>query len=280
MVGFASLYILYEGYRGLMKRVQVRRRAIRRALGRDGTNEGRPNAANADNNRTNRQQDTPPDSPEGTQNSNQQDVTVPPAPNRYTVFSPFLLEFWIERLAYWRMREEDREMGLRMSTGNRNRAHPVQHDPMSKLVDVVNDCILMPVILFISTLIPEIEQRRRRAIDQRDELIRSTARKVEEQERRLREEEDKQSKEGPDGSAKDSSESSSKVNNSTLNASTTSVQIRQPALLRSRYAQRILDERRSEGRQIDIAQELEAAAAAAAREDGEGAMEQADMGFI
>lgn len=275
MAGFASLYIIYEGYRNLMKRVQVRRRAIRRALGREGTNEGRPNPGNHGDNQTNRQQDTPQNSAESTHNPNQHDVPVPPAPNRYTVYSPFLLEFWIERLAYWRMREEDREMGLRVPTGNRNGAHQVQHDPMNKLVGVVNDYILMPIILFTSTLIPEIEQRRRRAIDQRDEIIRSIARKVEEQERRLREEEEKQSKEGPEGSVEDPADSSSKVS-----ASSTAIQNRQPALLRSRYAQRILDERRSEGRQIDIAQELEAAAAAAAREDGEGAMEQADMGFI
>lgn len=285
MVGFACLYILYESYRTLMKRVQVRRRAIRRALGRDAVNEGRANAANGDDNRTNRQQGTSQNSAEGTGDQNQQEIPVPAAPNRYTIFSPFLLEFWIERLAYWRMSEEDREMGLRMSTGNRNGAQQVQHDPISKLIGVMNDYILMPIVLFTSTLIPEIEQRRRRAIDQRDEMIRSTARKVEERERILREEADKQSKEGSGEeekeNSKDQHDSSSKVSTSTsMSVSNTSIQIRQPALLRSRYAQRILDERRSEGRQIDINQELEAAAAAAAREDGEGAMEPADMGFI
>lgn len=277
MLGFASLYILFESYRLLMKRVQIRRRAIRRALGRDVANEGETNAADAGQN-AGGQPNPPQSTTEGNGQPNEQEITVPLAPNRYTVSSPFLLEFWIERLAYWRLREEDRQMGLRTSNEQQRRDRHAHPDPMGKIIDVINDFLLMPIILFISTLIPEIEQRRRRAIDQRDELIRSTARKVEEQERRLREEEEeKKVKEDGKSNTQDQSTSSSKGANETLDPSnTTSVQIRQPALLRSRYAQRILDERRSQGRQIDIAQELEAAA----REEGEGAMEQADMGFL
>lgn len=171
----------------------------------------------------------------------------PTAPIRRRALSPLAIDYWIDSLAYIGLESEERQFGWHPLPSATSR--PQQQSFIAK---IIQDQILLPLLLMFVTLVPEIEQKRRKAIDQRDDLIRSTAEKVEGRKARLAEKiQDK--KEGGESAA--------------------SIQ-EVPSYLQHPYCQRVIQNRRT-GRQIDIAQELEAAAAA-----DDGAANQADMGFI
>jgi hypothetical protein len=183
------------------------------------------------------------------------DSLRPRAPIRRRALSPLAIDYWIESLAYIGLESEERQFGWHPLPTAASR--PQQRSYLAK---IFQDQILLPLLLMFVTLIPEIEQKRRRAIDQRDDLIRSTAEKVEGRKARLAE----KAKENRDTKDEKS------LNMTPLTNSIEEV----PSYLQHSYCQRVIHNRRT-GRQIDIAQELEAAAAA-----DDGAANQADMGFL
>jgi hypothetical protein len=185
------------------------------------------------------------------------------------------LAFWIEHLAYLSLADEDAELGLVPSAHAAPQPHQVQRSWRHKIYANV----VLPAALFLGTLVPEVEIRRRRAIEEREELIRAEAAREEVRRRAKEAEREKKSREDDEKAAEASSATrSSAIPTSTPTATTTQTQPHQ--LLSSEYATRVLRRRgaNAHGRQIDIQQELDAAAQQDDEEDEEP--DDMDMGFF
>ncbi|SPO41612.1 uncharacterized protein PSFLO_07094 [Pseudozyma flocculosa] len=109
---------------------------------------------------------------------------LPPvhAPRRYTTSEPSLLsvEHWLERIAYIGMESEDEDLGLlpplgspRPAARTRRRGRVFHH-------------VVVPLVLFFATLVPDIEMKRRRAIEEREDVVRDAVSKAEERIERIR----------------------------------------------------------------------------------------------
>lgn len=150
-----------------------------------------------------------------TRNAEEDPFAPPPplyAPVRFRATSSYSAQWWLEQVAYAGMAREDMQLGLlpprpravanaRATTaadGNRSllqiifpfafegqetRQHP--HSSLGPLDFLPT--FLLALLLFLGTLLPEIEQLRRRAIEERESFIRVAARK--EQERKEKREE-------------------------------------------------------------------------------------------
>jgi hypothetical protein len=248
IAGLAFLYVTFETYKMTQRRLHMRMRAMQQAMGVQAgpQNEARAVPMTRQSSRTQNE----------VQENGNDEIVAPQSPVQYRVASPILLEYWIERIALWNLAQEDEQLGFQPAVGRtrqaRRRRRGAQAD-QSVLIRALRDYVMLPLLLFIVTLVPAIEQKRRRAIDLRDDLIRSTARKHEEQQERLR-----------------------RVNEADKQSIGQPAPPEVPPFLQSAYAQDIL-RRRGQGRQIDIGQELDAAAAA---NEDEGGLDQVDMGFL
>lgn len=236
IAGAGALFVLLEAWKTAQRNNRNRQPAT-------ATTAARP--ADAD----------PASTPETAQEEEGFESLRPRAPIRQRAASPLTLNYWIDSLAYIGLDAEERQFGW----------HPLptaasRPQQQSQLVKLIQEQVLLPLLLMLVTLVPDIEQKRRRAIDERDDLIRSTAKKVEDRKARLAEKTREREQEG-----KKQGESSRTLQSDAPDDV--------PSFLQHPYCQRIIRNRRT-GRQIDIAQEIEAAAAAA-----EGA-DQADMGFL
>lgn len=244
VAGIGAAYVMFSAWKTIQRQTNERRGAERpqaQAQRRSGTTTPQPEVASE---------------------QNSLESLRPRAPVRQRATSPFTLDYWIDSLAYIGLASEEREFQW----------HPMMEqrgDQQQNLYwKAVKNYLLLPLLLMVVTLVPEIEQKRRRAIDERENLIRSTAKKVEDRKARLSEKKE------------DREEKQDELSSSSLSSSIV-VDEEIPSFLQHSYCQRVIHQRRI-GRQIDIAQELEAAAAAAgAAGAGEPNMGQAaDMGFI
>lgn len=241
IAGAGVLFVLLEAWKTAQRHNEVRQRvAVREAERQRGP---RPPSGAA----------TPPAGVQETETENDSLESLRPhAPIRRRTQTALSIDYWIELFAYVGLDDDEREFGWRPHSAQR----PVP--PTNALVRAVWERVLLPALLLLATLVPEIEQKRRRAVDQRDDLIRTTAKVVEERKARGAEKArtSDDNGEGPSSVAPASSTADEEV----------------PSYLQHPYCQRIIHQRRT-GRQIDIAEEVEAAAAAA---EGQGA----DMGFL
>ena len=106
----------------------------------------------------------------------------PLVPSRFTATSWAEPRWWIEQLAFFGMEEEDMELGLRSAHRPHFHPRPRQLPPFEAIWRSVRTA----VVLFFVTLIPEIEQIRRSAIVDREDLIRRIAREERERLDRIR----------------------------------------------------------------------------------------------
>jgi hypothetical protein len=264
IIGAATAYVFYEGLRIMQRRRRVRQREFAQRM--------MPGAAAA-------AQQEAPQTPQArqqpaTQQRNEAGGALR-APQRHRATSPLTLAFWIEHLAYLSLADEDAELGLVPSAHAAPQPHQVQRSWRHKIYANV----VLPAALFLGTLVPEVEIRRRRAIEEREELIRAEAAREEVRRRAKEAEREKKSREDDEKAAEASSATrSSAIPTSTPTATTTQTQPHQ--LLSSEYATRVLRRRgaNAHGRQIDIQQELDAAAQQDDEEDEEP--DDMDMGFF
>lgn len=253
----AFAYVLFETYNMMSRQARLRRRALAQEQERAQARQPAQNETRDPS--TDRTADTATGRTDSSTSDRNIDAAlqIPVAPARFRTSSPLLLEFWIERLAYVGLAEEDYEIGLRVATSEGRIIPAATQSPTRPprgssawLARTVHDFVVIPSLLFVATLVPEIEYRRRRAIEKREELIRSTARKIQGRQSQNSSNEDIPSGDGDQAL---------------------------PRFLQSEYSQRILRQQ-NQGRQIDIAQELEAAAGIA--NDEENGLDQVNMGFL
>lgn len=263
----AGAYVTYDTYQRFVRQARLRMRVVAREAGRNQpAGQRRPDLAQG------RSRDAtgalgglqtitvPADAPAP---ATPRSIPTPVAPLRVRTASPLLVEYWVERLAYYGLAKEDREMGFRVLLSGGRILPPLleegrrpQRYSGAWLQRCVHDRILLPLFLFVVTLVPEIEQRRRRAIDKRDALIQTYARKVEALETRLQREQE--------GGSHQANEPASSSSARREEADRAHPRVQRPLFLQTEYGKRLLQQQNAGGRQIDITQELEAAAALAA----------------
>lgn len=111
---------------------------------------------------------------------------VPMAPQRHSVTSPAQPRFWLQRIAFLGMEEEDLNLGLRPSaaqahtwmirmTRERISQSRRRHGGLNLLarIDIsklLND-LTFPCVLYLTTLIPEVEELRAAEVRKRERLI-------------------------------------------------------------------------------------------------------------
>lgn len=247
------------------------------------------------------------------------------APARHRASSPSSAAWWLEQIAYAGMAREDMQLGLlpprpaanAAATANQGRSilqiifpfafpdqnQARQHPPSSLGPLDFLPTFLLALLLFVGTLNPEIELMRRKAVDERENVIRVAARKEEERKEKReeimkkREEDEKKRLEEIEATKKeaeerktgteevkesigeeeviDSSASTSSIQLQTAASSTSQtlpVEPTPPQVLTSEYSERVL---RGEtlrggvrpGAELDISAEHEAARAAEAAND-------------
>lgn len=198
------------------------------------------------------------------------DDLTPRAPSRAVTASPVSVEFWLEKLAYLHLEDEDGQLGFRLHSDDTRGSPRISSNTSRGVLSLIHEILLLPLFLAIATLVPEIEERRRRAIEARNALIRGTARKFEERISRALQ------KAPPEDPKTNLSSFAGQLNQEGQNQTRATSEA--PALLKTVYAQRLLEKYRNDnpGRQLDVQEELDAAAAQNAGRGGE----EADMGFF
>ena len=119
---------------------------------------------------------------EGVQDEADRDANPLPsplAPQRYTIDSPLHWQWWIEHVAYFGMEEEDVELGFTPRTAHGRNAG-------ARPRPTLFNALVTFVVLFIGTMLPEVEVRRRSAVIDREALILKTAKLESERKERVR----------------------------------------------------------------------------------------------
>ncbi|PWN47790.1 hypothetical protein IE53DRAFT_390059 [Violaceomyces palustris] len=148
--------------------------------------------------------------------SHNSDLTPRPvrAPLRYRETSMMKAAYWVERISFIGLDSEDRELGLVPYSSNslndgtaaldQDRPRRVLEEaPLTNVGRIIIKpafrCIIVPALLFVATLIPEIEQKRRMAIEDRADVLRRAAREEEERLERLRQRSEQAARENKAG---------------------------------------------------------------------------------
>ncbi|KAN0063887.1 hypothetical protein ACQY0O_003493 [Thecaphora frezii] len=196
MMGAAVLYVFWEAFKMIKRRTDTRQAARQRQAaaaaaaaagaagaganqGVAGLAEGVPRPAGANVPHANLENSTSG----GGEAEADPLAPLPPvhAPRRFSSANPTLYnpEHWLELLAFIGMDSEDEELGLLPAPGTTVDA-PRRRGRVFHL-------IVVPLVLFFVTLVPEIEMKRRRAIEEREDAVRNAVRMREERENRIRE---------------------------------------------------------------------------------------------
>ncbi|CEH12677.1 hypothetical protein CBOM_00648 [Ceraceosorus bombacis] len=302
IIGAAGVFVIYEGQRMLGRRRRARDRAnqerarraldqVRRGRGAQAQRPGTPGGTD--------RMGAPPNS------TAQPRSSIPPlpalrAPRRFTVQASSQPSYWIERFAYLNLAQEDAELGLVAHDAPTDRPTGPPPARPTGLSHAFYAYVVLPLLLFVGTLVPEIESRRRAAIDARDNLIRSAALLEEGRKHAIAAQQAASAAAAAEAKAKASeAEASAKhaqapersVSQRTgEDVGTSSAHNRgsapseqtndESAMLRSEYSERVLRQRGPGRRQINIQEELEAARAAAGDGDEEDLDAEEDMGFF
>ncbi|KDN37453.1 hypothetical protein K437DRAFT_270855 [Tilletiaria anomala UBC 951] len=198
----------------------------------------------------------------------------PTIPTRYTAHNLLDWNWWIERLAFWGLNEEDAELGLRSAQRNDARLRPASpsvHRPRFRLARIAK-ILKTFLILLLVTMIPDVEQRRRVAIIDREDLIRRTASEERERRERNAAREERRRKEASEAKLDASGPSATDIPSPTA---CTAHQIPAnpedaPTVLRSPYTQRLLRVRPRAPVQRNVA----------ANADDDDAWAEDDFGFF
>ncbi|PWY96979.1 hypothetical protein BCV70DRAFT_167920 [Testicularia cyperi] len=111
-------------------------------------------------------------------------IPPPRAPRRREARSVLTLEYLLEWMAYIDLDAEDAELGMLPPVGSGQR----QSTPTrGGVYGWVWENLLLPLLLFLFTMVPEVEQRRKRAIEDRERVIRKYTRLSQERQDKLRE---------------------------------------------------------------------------------------------
>ncbi|KAJ9475343.1 Ubiquitin-like domain-containing protein [Pseudozyma hubeiensis] len=184
VLGMASVYVVFESYRIVQRRMRVRQRRAPRAAA--AAPQAAAAAADVDAGAaaappTGSNVPTAPSNEEAAERqateTPSQPLPPPQAPQRMRSRTRFTYDWCIDSVAFIGLEVEDQELGLLASNGTTGR-----HIGWVERVLVSN--WLLPILVFVITMMPAVEQRRKRAIEERERVIRKWTRF--EQERRQR----------------------------------------------------------------------------------------------
>lgn len=170
VLGMAAVYVAFESCRIVQRRMRVRRRLVRTAVPLAAP-AAAPMGANvpvapAHEEVVERQAAEDPFAP----------LPPPRAPVRQTA-RPWTTDWCLDRLAHLGLDGEDEELGLAAA----HRRNPTLAG------QVLSSSWLLPLVLFVVTMSPAVEQRRKRAIEERERVIRKWTRLEEERRQRVEE---------------------------------------------------------------------------------------------
>lgn len=192
MYTVAYLWIAFEMVRAWRRRNRRLRSAARRAARHAAAASGdgvQPGGRREDRSSRHR---TSSRASQATPSSHSTGTGVPVAPRRLTVNSPAQPRFWLQRIAFIGMEEEDLELGFRPSSSQahlwlvrvaRERAAAANQRAVGAgalrrrllarldLSRSFND-LTFPIVLYLATLIPEVEELRTEEVRKRERLIR------------------------------------------------------------------------------------------------------------
>lgn len=298
ILGMASVYIAFESYRIVKRRMRVRQRLMPQP-----PQPPQPNAPPAAEGNEN-QAATPAPAPMGanvpTAPSHEEAVErqateeplrpLPPpqAPPRFRSRTRFSYDWWIDLLAFIGLDAEDAELGLLPAPGtnaaaalaaNPNATPAPAHDETHWLERVLISSWVLPFVLFFVTMMPAVEQRRKRAIEERERVIRKWTRLEQERRERAQEVLQRQQEENEKEKEKDSVGIQDQEDAQSHTAHVESGEKLDLQQKRADYADRILRQRRTT-EAVDVDDEdhrLAQAVAAGAGDDEDDAMENMNI---
>ncbi|KAJ1018088.1 hypothetical protein NDA16_004957 [Ustilago loliicola] len=297
VLGMASIYVAFESYRIVKRRMRVRQRTLPRPA-----QPPQPNAAPVAGGDA-EQPATPTPAPMGanvpTAPSHEEAVErqateeplrpLPPpqAPPRFRSRTRFSYDWWIDHLAFIGLDAEDAELGLLPAPGtnaaaalaaNPNATPASAHEETLWLERVLISNWVLPFVLFFVTMMPAVEQRRKQAIEERERVIRKWTRLEHERRERAQELLQRQQEEKEKETAsQDRGLGQANVQSHTANVgSGDNLDLQQK---RANYADRILRQRHTT-EAVDVDDEdhrLARAVAAGAGDDEDDAMEDMNI---
>ena len=189
VLGMASVYVIFESYRIVQRRMRARQRMTPRvpapAPQGDGNAGQAPAAAEAQGNGTlapmGANVPTAPSHEQAAERQATEDpsrpLPPPQAPLRITA-RRFTYDWWIDHMAFVGLDIEDGELGLVPAAS-------VRTNQTSRLYSLLCSSWILPPLLFLVTMSPAVEQRRKRAIEERERVIRKWTRLEAERRERL-----------------------------------------------------------------------------------------------
>ncbi|CBQ69737.1 conserved hypothetical protein [Sporisorium reilianum SRZ2] len=193
VLGMASVYVVFESYRIVQRRMRVRQRmaprvpapappqhhAQQQGDGQAGTGDaGAPPAganvpaAPSHEEQVERQATQEPLRP----------LPPPQAPARIAARTRLSLDWCIDHMAFLGLDAEDAELGLLPAPGAAGTAGAPARSWVQR---VLTSEWMLPALLFVFTMMPAVEQRRKRAIEERERVIRKWARLEHERRQRV-----------------------------------------------------------------------------------------------
>lgn len=221
ILGMTFVYVVFESYRIVQRRMRVRQRmaprpaappapplqqegqagppvegnAVQPGPGGAGTDIGAGAAAAPAPTPLGANVPSAPSNEEAVERQATEDplrpLPPPQAPPRIRSRTRFSYDWWIEHMAFIGLDVEDAELGLIPAAGTQRRA-------FNWVESTLISNWLLPILLFTVTMMPAVEQRRKRAIEERERVIRKWTRLEEERRQRVVELQQKQAAEERD----------------------------------------------------------------------------------
>lgn len=181
VLGMASCYIAFESYRIVQRRMRVRQRRPDTPVAPAAPTPAPAASAGAN----------VPAAPSVEETAERQatespHLPLPPpqAPPRFSArTTSFSLDWWIDHMAFIGLNAEDEELGLLPSSPG---------SAGNVFTKLLSSTFILPLLLFVVTMVPAVELRRKRAIEERERVIRKWIRLEQERRERVAELEQKE----------------------------------------------------------------------------------------
>lgn len=191
VLGMTGVYVAFESWRILLRRIRARQpappinrpatpipppadhRADAAPAGPDAPAGRNVPRASADEEELDRQVAEEPTRP----------LPPPRLPARHRAASTLTLDYLMEYMSYVGLDIEDAQLGLLPASAPQSQTAPY---PNQGWWHAAYCNVALPVLLFFFTMVPEVEQRRKRAIEERERVIRKWTRLEQERKQNLR----------------------------------------------------------------------------------------------
>ncbi|SPO32735.1 uncharacterized protein UTRI_05763_B [Ustilago trichophora] len=200
VLGMASIYVAFESFRIVQRRMRVRQRAAARTPPVPPLQQPNANAPPADQPAAATPAPAPPmganvpTAPTTHERTIEEQIATnphlrlppPQAPPRFRTVSRFSYDWWIDHLAFIGLEVEDEELALLPPRGSSSSGGGGGGGGVGLFGKILTSSWVLPVVLFVVTMMPAVEQRRKQAIEERVRVVRKWLRLEGERRERLR----------------------------------------------------------------------------------------------